>query len=82
MDAATLSPIGELDAVMAGVGTYTWHHVEADHLARRYPLVIQSRPAGTPRQTVHATHRCGTTWPALDPETPAATAATTDAPPY
>lgn len=64
--AACLSPLGELAAVLEGVGTYTWHRIPND-LAHRYPLVIRSRPAGTPRQTVHALHRCGDTWPAVDP---------------
>lgn len=82
MDATTLSPIGELAATMAGRTTYTWHRVP-DHLAHRYPLVIRSRPAGTPRQTVHPTHACGDTWPALQPGTPgAATPSPTDTPPY
>lgn len=78
--AAPLSVLGELAATMAGRSTYTWHLIP-DHLVRRYPLVIQSRPAGTPRQTVHATHACGDDWPALPPAAVAA-APTDDAPPY
>lgn len=78
--AAPLSAIGELQATMAGRATYTWHAIP-DHLARRYPLVVRSRPAGTPRQTVHATHACHDAWPALPPVAAAATP-TTDAPPY
>lgn len=67
VDAAPLSALGELAAVMAGVGTLTHHHV-AGELHHRYPLGIRSRPAGSrPRQTVHALHRCGTTWPAMAP---------------
>lgn len=81
--AAPLSPVGELDALLAGVSTYT-HHVVMGDLAHRYPLVIRSRPAGTaPRQTVHPTHRCGDTWQALPPALhPGADPSPDDAPPY
>lgn len=83
VDAAPLSPVGELQALLAGRATYTWHRIP-DHLAHRYPLAIRSRPAGTPRQTVHPAHRCGDTWPALQPGAPppGADHPGTDAPPY
>lgn len=83
VDAAPLSAIGELQALLGGARTYT-HHVVLGDLAHRYPLVIRSRPAGTaPRQTVHASHRCGDTWPALEHWGPPAAAAIPDAdPPY
>lgn len=80
VDAAPLSPVGELQALLAGGATYTWH-LGPDHLVHRYPLVIRSRPAGTPRQTVHPTHTCGATWPALQPVTPGAVDSDPDAPP-
>lgn len=77
-----LSPIGELEAVLAGVSTYT-HHVVSSELHHRSPWSIRHRPAGTrPRQTVHPLHRCGDTWPAL-PRAPGPAAPATDsAPPY
>lgn len=85
VDPAPLSPIGELQALLGGVHTYT-HHVVPGELCWRYPLVIRSRPAGTaPRQTVHAAHRCGNTWPALErlgPGPPGSAAPIPDAPPY
>lgn len=72
VDAPPLSAPGEVLALLAGLATYTWHLVP-DHLVHRYPLVCQHRPAGTvPRQTVHPRHRCGNTWPALDPHPPSA----------
>lgn len=83
-DRVELSPLQELEAVLAGMATYTWHRVP-DLMAHRYPLVIRSRPAGTPRQTVHAIHQCDHTWQAADPRpsTAAASSATADdAPPY
>lgn len=82
VDAAQLSPIGELEAVLAGVSTYTHHQVPGE-LHHRSALSIRTRPAGTrPRQSAHALHRCGDTWPALDTRTPAAAAPTPDAPPF
>lgn len=84
VDATRLSTLGELDAVLAGVPTYT-HHVIPGDLAHRYPLVIRSRPAGvTPRQDVHPAHRCGQTWLALPRAGPPGPADPTpdDRPPY
>lgn len=81
VDAAPLTAVGELQATMAGAATYTWHRVP-DHLVHRYPLVIRSRPAGTPRQTVHARHRCGHTWQAQPPDPPAPSSSPDAPPPY
>lgn len=83
VDAPALTTLGELDATMAGRATYTWHRVP-DHLVRRYPLVIRSRPAGTPRQTVHPAHVCGTTWPpgSIDPPPVRGRTPASDLPPY
>lgn len=83
VDAAALTPVGELQALMAGVSTYT-HHLVPDDLHHRSTWSITHRPAGTrPRQTVHAIHRCGTTWPALDPPpVQVHPAPTDDLPPY
>lgn len=82
LDRAPLSTTGELMAVLAGVWTYTHHHVlNTAHV--RMARTINERPAGTrPRQSVHPVHQCGTTWPAL-PRPPAPAAADPDAaPPY
>lgn len=81
MTDAPLTPTGELGAVLAGLTTYTHHHGPGE-LHHRNPWTITTRPAGSrARQTVHATHRCGDTWQALD--TQAAETPTTDhAPPY
>lgn len=82
VDALPLSARGEVSATLAGRATYTWHRVP-DHLVRRYPLVMEHRPAGTPRQTVHPAHVCGDSWPALTPPpgvTP--TPGSADLPPY
>lgn len=83
LDRAPLSPTGELMAVLAGVWTYTHHHV-ANEVHVRMAGTINQRPAGTrARQSVHPVHRCGTTWPAL-PRTPIPAAADpgSDAPPF
>lgn len=82
VDAAPLSPIGELHAVLAGVRTCTLH-VVAMELHPRGAQAIRERPAGTrPRQSVHSHHRCGATWLALDTPAPDAPAADDAPPPY
>lgn len=84
LDSRPLSAAGELAAVMAGVWTYS-HHLVPDEVHVRGAWSINMRPAGTrPRQTIHATHTCGTRWPALVTPTPepAAAAPDDDAPPF
>lgn len=82
VDAAPVSPIGELEAVLAGLTTYT-HHEVAGELYHRAGSTIRSRPAGTrPRQTVHPAHRCGSTWPALPRGPDRADPGPDDPPPY
>lgn len=66
LDQAALTAVGELQAILGGVVTYT-HHLVPDEVHHRSPWSIRARPAGTrPRQRVHALHRCGTAWPALN----------------
>jgi hypothetical protein len=58
VDADPLTPVQELDRLVAGCRTWTLHTV-ADELHPRPAHVIRTRPAGTrPRQTVHAEHAC------------------------
>lgn len=80
VDRAPLSALGELEAVLAGVHTYT-HHSGPGELHHRSAFAIRTRPAGSvPRQTVHPVHLCGTTWPAL-PRAPVLADLDPDAPP-
>lgn len=51
------TPEWELWALMAGWRTWTLHTVPGQLYART-ARVIRTRPVGTPRQTVHAEHRC------------------------
>lgn len=57
VDASPLTPLQELAATLAGWRTWTFHP-GARQLWARGARTIRSRPAGTPRQTVHADHVC------------------------
>lgn len=57
VDAAPLTPLQELAATLAGWRTWTFHPGPGQ-LHPRTAGTIRSRPAGTPRQTVHADHQC------------------------
>jgi len=58
LDPDPLTPVGELDAAMAGRRTWTLH-TGVGELHPRGGWTIRTRPAGTrPGQTVHATHSC------------------------
>ena len=57
VDAAALTPLQELTAVVAGCRTWTLHP-GISQLHPRTARTIRTRPAGTPRQTVHADHVC------------------------
>jgi len=56
LDPDPMDAVGELQATVAGRRTWTLHSSGAVHL--RTAAVILTRPAGTPRQTVHADHAC------------------------
>lgn len=83
LDSAPLTACGELAATVAGVHTYSHHHIP-DEMHWRSAWSIRARPAGSrPRQSVHPRHTCDTAWPALVTATPdTGTPATDDAPPY